>query len=214
MGVNNRYEGIDPYAVKLIKYKARQLAGHFGFTTSDRDDLEQELICDLLRRLPKYNPKRARRNTFIARVIEHKTASIIEAQNAGMRDYRRCRCSLNDRFKNKEGKFIERLEHIDQEDYLLRTGRLSRSTTDNFHLATDIRKTIESLPAELRELCMRLATDTVMEISCDTGIPRGTIYDSIKTVRAIFEDSGLREYLFPEPSDTISPLPVGNQRVE
>jgi RNA polymerase sigma-70 factor (ECF subfamily) len=66
----------------------------------------------------------------------------------------------------------------------------------------DIRKAVESLPPELRELCMRLATDTVMEISRDTGIPRGTIYESIKKLRTIFEDAGLRDYLHPEPSDT------------
>ncbi len=48
---------------------------------------------------------------------------------------------------------------------------------------------------ELRELCKRLDTDTVTEISRDTGIPRGTIYESIKKLRAIFEDAGLRDYL-------------------
>jgi len=55
MGFENHYEGIDEYAVQLIKYKARQLVGRVGFTESDRDDLEQELMLDLLRRLPKYN---------------------------------------------------------------------------------------------------------------------------------------------------------------
>lgn len=202
MGIENRYQGIDDYAVKIIKYKAKQLVGRYGLTISDREDLEQELILDLLHRLPKFNPDRAQRNTFIARVVEHKVATIIEARKAGMRDYRRCRCSLNDRFENEEGNFIERMEGIDQEDYLQRTGRLSRSTADKRRLAMDIRKAVDKLPPELRELCMRLATDTVMEISRDTGIPRGTIYESIKKLRAIFEDSGLREYLHPEPSDT------------
>ena len=77
MGFENHYEGIDEYAVQLIRYKARQLVGRVGFTESDRDDLEQELMLDLLRRLPKYNPDRAQRNTFIARVVEHKIATII-----------------------------------------------------------------------------------------------------------------------------------------
>jgi RNA polymerase sigma-70 factor (ECF subfamily) len=87
-----------------------------GEPVSDREDLEQELILDLLHRLPKFDPDRARRNTFIASVVEHKVATIIEARKAGMRDYRRCRCSLNDRFENEEGNFIERMEGVDQED--------------------------------------------------------------------------------------------------
>ena len=72
-----------------------------GFTESDRDDLEQEMMLDLLQRLPKYNPDRAQRNTFIARVVEHKIATLIEARKAGLRDYRLCRCSLNDRFEDE-----------------------------------------------------------------------------------------------------------------
>jgi DNA-directed RNA polymerase specialized sigma24 family protein len=118
MGFDKRYEGIDEYAVRIIKYKARQLVGRVGFTESDREDLEQEMLMDLLQRLPKYNPDRAQRNTFIARVVEHKIATIIEARKAGLRDYRLCRCSLNDQFESGEYEdsfCIERMETIDQD---------------------------------------------------------------------------------------------------
>jgi len=195
MGFNKRYEGIDEYAVRIIKYKARQLVGRVGFTESDREDLEQEMLMDLLQRLPKYNPDRAQRNTFIARVVEHKIATIIEARKVGLRDYRLCNCSLNDRLEDEEGGSVERMETIDQEDYLRRTGRLSRPPAELRDLSLGVRKTIENLPLELRELCMRLFTDTVTEISRDTEIPRGTLYEIIKKIRAVFEDAGLRDYL-------------------
>lgn len=195
MGYENRYQGIDDYAVQLIKYKARQLVGRVGFTESDREDLEQEMVLDLLRRLPKFDPKRAGRNTFIARIVEHKVATIIEAQKAGMRDYRLCSCSLNDRLEDEEGRSIERMETIDQEDYLRRTGKLSRPMSELRHLSIDLRSAVQTLPPELRELCKRLQTESVTEISRDTGIPRGTIYESIKKLRAIFEDADLKDYL-------------------
>lgn len=195
MGYENRYQGIDDYAVQLIKYKARQLVGRVGFTESDREDLEQEMVLDLLRRLPKFDPKRAGRNTFIARIVEHKVATIIEAQKAGMRDYRLCSCSLNDRLEDEEGRSIERMETIDQEDYLRRTGKLSRPMSELRNLSIDLRSAVQTLPPELRELCKRLQTESVTEISRDTGILRGTIYESIKKLRAIFEDAGLKDYL-------------------
>ena len=195
MGYENRYQGIDDYAVQLIKYKARQLVGRVGFTESDREDLEQEMVLDLLRRLPKFDPKRAGRNTFIARIVEHKVATIIEAQKAGMRDYRLCSCSLNDRLEDEEGRSIERMETIDQEDYLRRTGKLSRPMSELRNLSIDLRSAVQTLPPELRELCKRLQTESVTEISRDTGILRCTIYESIKKLRAIFEDAGLKDYL-------------------
>ncbi len=195
MGFDNQYDGIDPYAVRLIKYKARQLIGKAGFTASDRDDLEQELILDLLRRLPKFNPKRAQLNTFIARVVEHKIASLIEARKAGIRDYRRCPFSLNDRFEDEEGRSVERVDTFDQEDYLLRTGAQSRPSDELSALTIDVAAVVKTLPPELRELCRRLKAESVTEISRDTDVPRGTIYEGIKRLREIFEDAGLRDYL-------------------
>ena len=190
MGVDNSDDGIDPYAAGLIRFKARQLVGQAGFTASDREDIEQELILDLLRRLPKYDPKRAQRNTFIARV-----ATLIEAQKAGIRDYRRCRCSLNDRFEDKDGRSVERAETFDQEDYLLRTGAQSRPSDELSALSIDVTAVLEGLPPKLRNLCRRLKDETVTEISRGTCVPRGTIYESIKKLREIFEDAGLKDYL-------------------
>ena len=195
MGVDNSDDGIDPYAAGLIRFKTRQLVGQAGSTASDRDDLEQELILDLLRRLPKYNPKRAQLNTFIARVVEHRVATLIEAQKAGIRDYRRCRCSLNDRFEDEDGRSVERAETFDQEDYLLRTGAQSRPSDELSALAIDVTAVLEGLPPELRNLCRGLKAKPVTEISRDTGVPRGTIYESIKKLREIFEDVGLKDYL-------------------
>ena len=195
MGVGNSDDGIDPYAAGLIRFKARQLVGKAGFSAWDREDIEQELTLDLLRRLPKYNPKRAQLNTFIARVVEHRLASLIEAQKAGIRDYRRCRCSLNECFEDADGRSVERVDTFDQEDYLLRTGGQSRPSEELSALAIDVAAVLEGLPHELRNLCRRLQAETVTEISRGTGVPRGTIYESIKKLREIFKDAGLRNYL-------------------
>jgi len=191
----NHYDGFDEYAVKLIRHKARQLVGKFGFTQSDLEDLEQDLMLDLLHRLHKYDPARAQRNTFIDRIINHRVATIIEARKAGMRDYRLCTCSLNDPLEDDDGRTIERGETIDQDDYLLRTGKLSRTESELRDLLIDVRRSIDKLPPDLRELIRRLSTETVTEISRATGIPRGTIYDLISKIRTFCEDAGLKDYL-------------------
>lgn len=195
MGFDERYKGIDKYAVQIITSKAKQLVQQVGFTESDCEDLEQEMMMDLFLRLPKYNPDRTQRNTYIARVVEHKVASIIAARKAGLRDYRLCNCSLNDRLEDEEGSSIERMETIDQNDYLRRTGRPLHPTPELHDLTIDVRQVIEKLPPKLLALCMRLKTESVTQISRNTGIPRGTIYESIKKLRSIFEDAGLKNSL-------------------
>ena len=195
MDRKNKYDGIDAFAITLIKYKAKQLVGRAGFTTSDRDDLEQDLVLDLLHQFPKYDPKRAQRNTFITKVVEHRITTLIEAQKTGIRDYRRCPCSLNDRFEDEDGRTVERMDMLDQEDYLLRTDAQSRPWEELSALAIDMAAVLDGLPPELRELCRRIETETVTEISRDTGVPSGSLYESIRKLRVIFEDAGLKDYL-------------------
>ena len=195
MDSRNRYDGIDTYAVRIIRHKARRLIGKFGFTEFDIEDIEQELVLEVLRRLPKYNPKRAKLSTFIALVVEHKIATIIETRKAAMRDYRRCAGSLNDSLEDDEGGSTELIEAFDQEAYLFRTGKLSRPAAELRDLKIDLCKAIEKLPLELRELCRRLLTNTVTEVSRDTGIARGTIYDMIKKICGALKEAGLGDYL-------------------
>ncbi len=134
-------------------------------------------------------------NTFIARVVEHKIANLIKAQKAGIRDYRRCRCSLNDRFEDEDGRSVERIDTLDQERNGPHTGTQSRPSDELRFLAIDMGFVLETLPPELRDLCQRLVAETVTEISRSTGVPRGTIYESIKRLRKIFRDAGLKDYL-------------------
>lgn len=195
MGIDKECEGIDDYAVQIITYKARQLVGRAGFSESDREDIEQELMLDLLQRLPRYNPERSQRNTFISHVVDHRIATIIEARKAGRRDYRLCTCSLNDSLDDGEGGCVERVETIDQDDPPLSIGAIARASSELGDLSLDLRDALENLPPELRDLCLRLTTDTVSELSRDRGIPRATIYEGIKKIRKIFEERGLGEYL-------------------
>lgn len=191
----NQYDEIDAYAVEIIRFKARQLAEQAGFTEADQDDLEQELIIDLLRRLPKYDPKRGQRATFIARVVKHKIANLIARQTAGKRDYRRSTCPLDE-----DDGTAERAERLDQEDYILRIGAEPNPDEDRRVLALDVAAVLETLPPELAELCRRLKQETVTDISRDTGVSRPTLYKSIKKLREIFEDAGLKDYLRKVPT--------------
>jgi RNA polymerase sigma-70 factor (ECF subfamily) len=194
MGVKNRYDGIDRYAVRLIKFKAIQLVGHAGFTDSDREDIEQEMVIDLLSRLPKFDPDKAKRNTFITRVVEHKVANLIEAQAKAHGDYRQYGCSLNEQVELDDGESAERTEIVSEDDYLQRTKRKSSPAQKMTELAIDLDVFLAKLPEELRSLCALLAEETLTEISDRTRVPRSTLYESINQLRRLLKKAGFDKY--------------------
>ena len=200
MGSRNKYEGIDMFAVKLIRNKASQLVGRTGFVEADLHDLEQELVLDLLQRLPRFDPNRAGRNTFITRVVKHRVATLIKAQEAGNRDYRLRAFSLDRDFPLEDdepdpvkGQFTSPL--LDQTAFLQQTGAAARSESERKELRMDLEEAANALPPDLRDLCRRLVSQTVTEVFRDTGIPRATLYGAIQKVRKIFEEAGLDAYL-------------------
>ena len=188
-------EGIGDYAENLIRFKARKLARTAASPEVDWEDFAQDMRLDLWRRLSKFDPGKATLNTFIARVVEHKIASIIEARKAGLRDYRRQRCSPNDPLKTPDGKPAERGDMLDQNATLLRTGGANRPAGERIDLRDDIRTVLAGLPPELRGLCCRLMKGTPTEVQGETGIPRGTLYEPFETLRRRFEKARLKEYL-------------------
>jgi RNA polymerase sigma-70 factor (ECF subfamily) len=192
---SNRYDGLDDYAVNLIRYKARQLSGRVGFVEADCDDLEQDMVMDLLRRLPRFDPARAKRETYIARIVEHRVATIIEAHKAGLRDYRRVAGSLDERRPDDGGASGDSPPVLDQDAYRRESLASARRDEDLHNLRRDLEQAFGELPPELRALCLRLFTSTVSEISRETGVPRGTVYESIQKLRTRFEHAGLAAYL-------------------
>jgi len=188
-------EGIGDYAETLIRVKARKLARTAASPEVSWEDFAQDMRLDLWHRLSKFDPGKAKFETFVARVVEHKVASIIEARQASCRDYRRCRSSLNDPLKAPDGEPDERGDMIDQDATCLRTGGASRPADERVDLGEDIRTVLAGLPPELCGLCRRLMKRTPTEVERETGIPRGTLYESIQKLRHRFEKARLKEYL-------------------
>ncbi len=196
MGLDRDVPELDAYAVQLIRRKARQLVGRAGFTEDDQEDIEQDLTLDLLHRLPKFDSLRASLHTFIARVVEHGVARLIERQEAPMRDYRRCTCSLNDPIRDDRADGAERGDFISQEDYLKGIGQPALLLADGVALKLDLERLLSTLPPELRDLMSRLDNgQTIAEIARDIGLSRGTLYDRMKELRLLAEEAGLKAYL-------------------
>lgn len=210
--MGNAYDGVDEYAIKLIRFKVRRLAGQAGFTQADIPDLEQDLVIDLLARLPRFDARRANRETFISRVVKNHIATLIEGQKAGVRDYRKNAGSLDERRDRPDGGFGDTPPVLENQAFLRQVVSAARKKEDLCDLRVDIETALKGLPPDLRHLCEQLMTSSVSEVARETGRPRGTLYESIRKVRDRFEKAGLAVYL--DSPDRLRRAPVRNQGAE
>jgi len=204
MDCRNRFDDLEPYAVEQIRYHARRLAGHHGFSKSDLPDIEQDLALDLVARLPKFDATKSSLDTFCATVIENKVASMLAYQYAARRDPRRLEGSLNDEVKDEQGRKVERWTILDQNIYMAMTADEVKFRID---LTIDVTALMRELPVELAQLASLLSDRglSVTEASRAVGVPRGTAYEMIGKLRAAMTAAGLEEYLKILPTNDNEP---------
>ena len=194
MGNANNFEDFD-YAIYLISYKVGRIIGVLGFTSDDKEDLEQELMLHLLENWPRFDSERGAVKTFINCVLDNRIRQIIESRKTQKSGFGKWTLSLDERIEGEDGGAVTRIDAVDREEYMLRTGKLRRRALDECDLRIAVEQAISRLSPELRELCERLMRQNVTEISEETGIPRHRFYPSIRKLRCIFEEAGLKDCL-------------------
>lgn len=195
MGASQDQGTISEYAANLIRHKARQLVGKAGFTESDREDLEQEMQLDLVKRLPKFDPDKASEKTFVTRLIERKISRLIRHRTCEMRDHRRESSSLNGQVDDPECGTIERGNTVGEDRTEVRLLRRRRTQEEATRLRLDVEMVLSALPDDLRQVAERLMAETIAQAAVSLDRPRSTITDARNRLRAIFENAGLHECL-------------------
>jgi RNA polymerase sigma-70 factor, ECF subfamily len=193
MGKEN--DGVNSYLAKLVRIKARSLIGKPGFVPADVPDIEQELTLDALNRLPRFDPERAKLETFITRIVDHCIATLIESRRAGIRDPGLEEGSIDERRVDAEGQVGETAPVLETLRFLEKHMALTRADEKRKDLEIDMPKALAKLPPDQRRLCGDLKAETISEISARTGVPRATLYDRLRRVRLHLEREGLKAYL-------------------
>lgn len=174
---------IDDYALDRIRYRVEHVIGKFGYTTSDRDDLTQELILDLLEAMPFFDPTRGSRKTFICRVLDRKIRSLIRYQTAQKRDSQRVQQSVDE----------IRPDHptFDEEQQRRRLGRASIHATAQTDLRLDVATAVERMPRRLQRVAQALASHPPHQAARILGVPRSRLDELMCEIRLYFEESGI-----------------------
>ena len=201
MGTRPNRSGVDEYALRLVRAKARSLVGKYGFTWQDVDDIAQDLLLDLVERMDAYDKAKSRLGTFITRVVNHRVANIVEARKASKRGLGQTMVSLDAPITGKSGEAgRSRHELIDEETYLQRTRPSGRSAAERLDLRIDLNAILGSLPEDLRTLCIRLQFESITDLAQSIGVPKSTLYERIRCIRELLEVAGLDDYLRHGPT--------------
>lgn len=187
MGFDPR-ECNDKYVMEVVRIKSMQLVGKYGFTVSDQPDIAQELLVDLIVGLRQFDPTRAKRETFITAIVQRSVARVIRHRRQPMRDYRRCRESL-DRVVTDDGGTV--MDVVDRGD----------DARERIDLQIDLADTWNSLPTQLGDLVSGVGDESVADIERRTGRTREAIRHAVRRVRKQLADQGMEIHLPNHQSD-------------
>jgi hypothetical protein len=167
-----------PVARALARQKAISVIGSYGLTSSDREDIEADLLLDFFERLPKFDSSRASLRTFASRLMDRKLASILRYRSAKCRTWQN-QVSVDDLAAD----FEEPILYERRERFWL-----------------DVDRALAALPPALcdvlRETAAALSWNSPSELSRDLGKSRTIIYQHIHQIRAAFTAAGIsRTYL-------------------
>ena len=193
MVASTKQQEIAQYAKDLIHHTARKMVGKAGLGVADVEDLESDLMVRLIESLPKFNPKRATYNTFVANVVKVDAAKVLRERLRERRDPSREACSLNEHIEAETGHKTERAETLSREEDDQRLG--GRSEEEKCDMTLDVADILRRLPEDLRALCGLLKTESVSEAARQLGIPQSTAASQVKRLRRVFRKAGLANYL-------------------
>lgn len=182
----NSYSGIDDDVVRSATGCTHALVRQVGFTSSDFDDIQQELVQGVLEALPSFDPSRSKRATFIARVLRRKAQQMVRDRTRAKRHPSQEAFSLNAAHPlsdDEEATYAEVVAGTDDSGWRLR------------ELVLDVDEAVSALPPNLRRLAVLHAHLKPAEARRAAGLAKSSHHRAMRAIREHFSAAGVT----PEP---------------
>lgn len=159
---------------------ARRLRRRLQLQTCDREDLGQDLLVDLLRRLSTYDPSRGSIGAFAGLILRNQSSRIAMRHHQVRRAQGGTLLSLDAPITGG----TEPLGCLLAEaDGLAAWQGQDLSTAEGADLRHDLARALGDLPEDARTLCAALGTCAITEIVGRTGTSRSALYRHIAQLR-------------------------------
>jgi RNA polymerase sigma-70 factor (ECF subfamily) len=188
--VTKRTDAWVPLASTTASHYARRIVRSLRLTAEDVADIRQELLLEVVRRAPRFDPARAAWPTFIDMIIRHAADELAarlvcgQRHNAGFLDDLTTRC---------HGVRVRLTEVVSESEGF---GALWSGAGDSFtevDRRIDIERFVERLPDSLRRLCRLLQTELPADAQRLSGLSRSEFYRQLDELAMRLRAHGLAE---------------------
>jgi RNA polymerase sigma-70 factor (ECF subfamily) len=180
----------------LIQKKARQLARRRPFAGEEPEDLAQDLMLEVLRRAPRFDPRKTSGERFVRLVVRNAAADLLRRRRAGKRVVRPLSLS---RWVGTADGGSEAAGLVSEADHQARLGTRPRSAAEHAQLAADVAAVLANLPPAQQELARRLLSQSRAEAARELGVTWSALNAQVRRLREVFTDAGLDQYLRGRP---------------
>lgn len=175
-------------ASRIIRAKARRLIGHGRLTTSDLDDLRQQLTLALIMAVDKFDPKIAEWEAFVSTIIERSADKLLIKRKAKRREHRHHVTSLSSLVEDEDGQQVAlgtQLQELHRESM---TGRYGSSEHEHVEIRDEACMLMEQMSEETLRLCESLETQSLTQASQTLDICKKTARKRLNQVQREFRE--------------------------
>ena len=188
MHSNNKYDGINPDVISIVRRKVHQLIKHQYFSKDEFQDLEQELVIEFLNKRINYNPNKSSLTTYATKIIRDKAINLITHRSCQKNDYKISIRSLYEPILSNDNK----------EEICLLIDTIPSNTTfcdydcpdsiEQMELELDIEQLVNKIPTDFAQLYEDLQSMSISEIAKIRKKSRTTIHKRIKILKKFLYD--------------------------
>lgn len=181
----------DRPVLRNITFQASRLHRRASLPGLSADDIEQELLFDLLRRAPAFDPSKASFPTFADRIVAHRIADLTRPSERLKAD--RATLPIDEPVDPTGISLIDILPD--------RAPAIDMAVG----LRIDLERFTAGLPPHLARCCAAIDMDSVGGAARTEGVHRSTFHDRVRALRTAATTAGLGSYLnHPDISTTAS----------
>ncbi|MBQ3564786.1 MAG: sigma-70 family RNA polymerase sigma factor [Alphaproteobacteria bacterium] len=160
----NRYDGIDKRIVSNVKVYARNLKRNSIFRSMDLEDLEQELMCEILSCMNRFDEHCGELEHFVRRVLNRRCLNLLKAYERKKRDS-----------VIQFSEFCDEVGNKDADDVFKRY-------QDELEMHTEVSRFMDEMPIKYRLLYKLWADHSIVEIAQIFGVSRFAIFRDLKRI--------------------------------